>query len=127
MNKAAARELLRQFDFKALFLNELGWDDHTGPLPSQDGRGDRFTLVDITARARQAFDVDRVTKRFYDRFKTEHAAFLKQIEGIDDEHECEWYASIMLKWHLDDRKESIRAIRPPLQIAGGMVGSPPVF
>lgn len=197
MNKAAARELLRQFDFKALFLNELGWDDHDGSLPLRVGdetvtltavaekRGmaaylctlpgqgrsydyqtrckieiqlarsvrehlviyvdanrrfqtwqwvkrepgkpiarrehtltagqsgeallqkiealevkieaeDQLTLVGITARARQAFDVDRVTKRFYDRFKTEHAAFLKQIEGIDDEDECEWYASIML-------------------------------
>ncbi len=197
MNKATARELLRQFDFKALFLNELGWDDHDGSLPLKVGedtvtltavaekRGmaaylcvvpgqrrsydyqtrckieiqlaksvrehlviyadpnrrfqtwqwvkrepgkpiarrehtltanqsgeallqkiealevkieeeDQLTLVGITARARQAFDVDRVTKRFYDRFKTEHAAFLKQIEGIGDEDECEWYASIML-------------------------------
>ena len=35
-----------------------------------------LSLVDVTRRARQAFDVDRVTKRFYDRFKTEHARFL---------------------------------------------------
>lgn len=197
MNKAAAKEYLRLFDFKALFLNELGWDDHDGSLPlkvcdetitldavaekrgmaaylcalpeqgrpydyqtrckieiqlaksvrehlivyfdakrrfqtwqwvkrehgkpiarrehtltaGQSGEAllqklealevkieedEQLTLVGITARARQAFDVDRVTKRFYDRFKTEHAAFLKQIEGIDDEDECEWYASIML-------------------------------
>ena len=31
---------------------------------------DAFTLVDATAAARAAFDVDRVTKRFYDQFKT---------------------------------------------------------
>ena len=37
MNKAAARELLRQFDFKGLFLNELGWDDHEGSLPLKVG------------------------------------------------------------------------------------------
>ena len=30
MHKTAARELLRQFDLKGLFLNELGWDDHDG-------------------------------------------------------------------------------------------------
>jgi len=197
MNKQNARNLLRQFDFKGLFLNELGWDDHSGelqiklpdrtvtleavaekrgmaayvcPMPGS-GKGfdyqtrcrveiqlakcvrehliiyfdsdrrfqtwqwvkrepgqpiarrehtytagqsgeallqklealeikieeeEQLTLVGVTARARQAFDVDRVTKRFYDRFKTEHAAFLKQIEGIDDEDEREWYASIML-------------------------------
>ncbi|MEI6808097.1 MAG: DNA methyltransferase [bacterium] len=197
MNKTNARDLLSHFDFKALFLNELGWDNHDGSLPmkvgedtltltavaekrgmaaylctmpgagktydyptrcrieaqlaksvrehliiyvdadrrfqtwqwvkrepgrpiarrehtytvGQSGEGllqklevlevkideeDQLTLVGITSQARKAFDVDRVTKRFYDRFKTEHAAFLKQIDGIDDEHEQEWYASIML-------------------------------
>ena len=197
MNKQNARNLLHQFDFKGLFLNELGWDDHSGALPltlpdktvpleavaekrgmvaylcpmpgagktydyqtrcrieiqlakcvrehliiyfdsgrrfqtwqwvkrepgqpvarrehtytiGQSGEAllqklealeikieeeEQLTLVGVTARARQAFDVDRVTKRFYDRFKTEHAAFLKQIDGIEDEDEREWYASIML-------------------------------
>jgi len=197
MKKANALDLLRQFDFKGLFLNELGWDDHEGSLPlkvaeetvaltavaekrgmaaylcTMPGHGKSYdyqtrcrieiqlaksvrehlviyidadrrfqtwqwvkrepgrpiarrehtytvgqsgeallqklealevkieeeevlTLVGITAQARKAFDVDRVTKRFYDCFKTEHAAFLKQIEGIDDKDDCEWYASIML-------------------------------
>ena len=35
-----------------------------------------LTIVDVTQRARAAFDVERVTKRFYDRFKAEHDAFL---------------------------------------------------
>lgn len=30
MNKAHAKELLKKFDFKALFLDELGWDNHEG-------------------------------------------------------------------------------------------------
>ena len=197
MNKATARDLLRQFNFKDLFLNELGWDDHRGELTLKIGedtvainavaekRGmaaylctmpspgksydyqtrcrieiqlaksvrehlviymdsdrhfqiwqwvkrepgrpiarrehtytigqsgesllqklealeikieedEQLTLVGITGKVKGAFDIDRVTKRFYERFKTEHAAFLKLIEGIDDEHEQEWYASIML-------------------------------
>ena len=29
-----------------------------------------ITITDVTGRARRAFDVDRVTQRFYDRFKT---------------------------------------------------------
>ena len=33
-------------------------------------------------RRKAAFDVDKVTKKFYDRFKAEHAAFLKFIKGI---------------------------------------------
>jgi len=196
MNKAAVRELLRQSDFKGLFLNELGWDDHHGALQfiidgaavtltavaekrgmaayvctftdsakmwnyqtrckieaqlakqvhehliiyaapdldmqtwqwvkRQPGKPvarrehsfnveksgesllqkleplvvtldeeERLTLPDVTSRVAKAFDVDRVTKRFYDRFKTEHAAFLKQIKGINVPGDCEWYASIM--------------------------------
>ena len=57
---------------------------------------DSFTLVDTTAGVRAAFDVDRVTKRFYDEFKTEHAAFLKFIKGIQEEGELQWYTSLML-------------------------------
>lgn len=43
-----------------------------------------------------AFDVERVTKRFYDQFKTEHKAFLDFISGITDVADREWYASLML-------------------------------
>jgi len=55
-----------------------------------------LTIVDITGRVRAGFDVARLTRRFYDRFKKEHAAFLKFIEGIPDEHLQRWYASVML-------------------------------
>ena len=43
-----------------------------------------------------AFDVERVTKRFYDRFQKEHTAFLKFVSGIADRADKEWYASVML-------------------------------
>jgi hypothetical protein len=55
-----------------------------------------LTLVDVTARARTAFDVERVTKRFYDQFKIEHKAFLDFISGITDVADREWDASLML-------------------------------
>src|SRR3989304_4177856 len=57
---------------------------------------EKLTIVDVTIRARTAFDVERVTRRFYDRFKTEHAAFLKFHKGIPDEDMQRWYASVML-------------------------------
>jgi len=53
-------------------------------------------LTGTTHRLRDAFDRDRVTKKFYDRFKTEHAAFLGFIKGITDQADKEWYASLML-------------------------------
>ncbi len=57
---------------------------------------DRLSLPDVTRRARTGFDVDRITKRFYDRFQKEHTAFLKFIDGIMERADHEWYASVML-------------------------------
>ena len=57
---------------------------------------EHITLVDVTGGLRAAFDVDKVTKRFYDRFKNEHAAFLKLVKGIAVKGDLEWYTSLML-------------------------------
>jgi hypothetical protein len=53
-------------------------------------------IAGVSSRVRSAFNVERVTKRFYDQFKKEHDAFLKQITGIDDAEQKSWYASLML-------------------------------
>lgn len=55
-----------------------------------------ITVVDVAGRARAAFDVDKTTKRFYDRFKSEHAEFMKLIKGVTGDAELQWYASLML-------------------------------
>jgi len=55
--------------------------------------------IDLTGtvhRLRDAFDRDRVTKKFYDRFKVEHGKFIQFIEGIAGTADREWYASLML-------------------------------
>lgn len=57
---------------------------------------ENITLVDVAGRVRTAFDVERVTKRFYDRFKEEHKTYLSFIEGIQTQGDREWYASLML-------------------------------
>ncbi|MEK6776339.1 MAG: DNA methyltransferase [bacterium] len=57
---------------------------------------EKLTLVDVAGRTRAGFDVERVTKRFYDRFKTEHGSFLAFIKGIPDQELQRWYASVML-------------------------------
>ena len=55
-----------------------------------------ITLGDVTSRAGAAFDVERVTKRFFDEFTKQHKAFLGFIDGITDVADKEWYASLML-------------------------------
>ena len=55
-----------------------------------------LTIVDVSGRVRAAFDVEKVTRKFYERFKKEHRAFLEFIEGIQNVADREWYASLML-------------------------------
>ncbi len=55
-----------------------------------------LTIVDVSGRVRAAFDVERVTKGFYERFRKEHDAFLGFIDGIQALADREWYASLML-------------------------------
>ena len=57
---------------------------------------ERISIADAASRAAKAFDVEKVTKRFYDRFREEHRAFLGFIKGIRDIANREWYASLML-------------------------------
>ena len=65
-----------------------------------------ITVVDVAGRVRAALDVDKITKKFYDRFKAEHAAFLKLITGFpgpiivngkkESHPDHAWYTSLML-------------------------------
>ena len=55
-----------------------------------------ITLTDVIKGLRSAFDRDRVSKQFYDRFKAEHRAFADFIDGIDATTDQAWYTSLML-------------------------------
>ena len=57
---------------------------------------DDVTITDVFSRVRAAFDVEKITKKFYERFKKEHDSFLLFIEGIENVADREWYASLML-------------------------------
>ena len=50
----------------------------------------------VASRVRAALDVERVTKRFYDRFQKELEAFGNFIEGITAQGDRDWYASLMI-------------------------------
>lgn len=55
-----------------------------------------ITIKDVADRVRLAFDAEKPSRRFYDRFKSEHDAFLARISGISGADERGWYASVML-------------------------------
>lgn len=192
IDRERARQYLKSFDFRRLFLDQLGWDKHAGSLEKiVDGRAYRFQavsekrgvvalvsdsipdystrakldkliakdhfehlivfadpahgrqvwqwvrresgkpnairaytysagqsgelllqklehlvvtledeeqtgLADILGRMRAGFDVEKVTKKFYERFKAEHERFLKFVDGIPDKQMETWYVSVMI-------------------------------
>ena len=53
-------------------------------------------IAEVVSRVRRAMDIERVTKRFYDRFRGELTAFQSFIEGVTTQGDREWYASLML-------------------------------
>jgi len=55
-----------------------------------------ITLTDVITGLRRAFDRDRVTRRFFERFQAEHRAFSDFIRGLDQTADRAWYASLML-------------------------------
>jgi len=68
-------------------------------LKDLDDEG-RASIGEVTTRVKKAFDVETVTKKFYDQFKTEHDLFAKFLSGIDDTGagtaHRDWYISVML-------------------------------
>ncbi len=57
---------------------------------------EELRVTDVVSRVQASFDVERVTRRFYDRFKEEHKGFLRFLRGIPEETLQHWYASVML-------------------------------
>lgn len=56
-------------------------------------------ITDVANMVSKALDVDKVTKRFFDRFKKEMEAFRGLIDGMDGataQGDRDWYASLML-------------------------------
>jgi hypothetical protein len=89
LNKLQSGELLAQ-KVRSLYID------------LQDELQNGINLIDVIDRVTQGFDVERVTRAFYDGsedqegFKDQHKKFLNHILNISDEADRKWYASIML-------------------------------
>lgn len=59
---------------------------------------EKISLVDVKSAVHEQFEAnaEKITKKFYEIFKKEHASFLGFIDGIDETVDREWYASLML-------------------------------
>lgn len=53
-------------------------------------------IAEVASRMKAALDVEVVTKKFYKSYQDEFNGFLEFIEGITDENDRKWYASVIL-------------------------------
>ncbi len=65
---------------------ELSELDATGRLP----------VLEAARRIQAALDVDKTTKKFFTAYQQQHLELLEHIQGIDDERDKRWYASVLL-------------------------------
>ena len=84
-------------------------------LSELDASG-RMPVLEAARRIQAALDVDKTTKKFFVRYSEQHAKLLEQIEGIADDRDRRWYASVILnrlmfvwfmqkKFFIDNRNE----------------------
>jgi len=59
-------------------------------------REEAITLTDVITGLRKAFDRDKISKGFYEKFKAQHEAFAEFIKGLKSQADQAWYASLML-------------------------------
>ena len=55
-----------------------------------------LTISTVASKVSKALDVEKVTRRFYERFRKELTAFGDFIDGITAQGDRDWYASLML-------------------------------
>jgi hypothetical protein len=55
-----------------------------------------FPLAQLVDRMKSALDVERVTKKFFKEYDAQRLAFVELIEGIADERDRRWYASVLM-------------------------------
>jgi hypothetical protein len=70
---------------QAMFV-DIGELDTDGNIP----------VVDVARKLQAALDVEKTTKKFYKEFEQQHLEFVGLIEGITDERDKAWYASVLL-------------------------------
>ncbi len=56
---------------------------------------EEVTVLDVVRRVNDGLRKERVTRQFYERFEQEHSAFLNFIDGIAEEADKKWYASLI--------------------------------
>ena len=76
-----------------LFLGKL--NSMVVDISALDENGD-INVLEVAGRLQKALDIKKVTKQFYTEFAVQRLEFIELIQGIDDDHDRRWYASVLL-------------------------------
>jgi type I restriction-modification system DNA methylase subunit len=76
-----------------LFLGKL--NSMVVDIAELDENGD-INVLEVAGRLQKALDIKKVTKQFYTAFDAQRLEFTDLIQGIDDDHDRRWYASVVL-------------------------------
>ena len=55
-----------------------------------------ITITDVAQKMKNALDIEKVTKKFFKQYQEQYLLFLALIEGIENEADRRWYASVIL-------------------------------
>ena len=55
-----------------------------------------INVLEVAGRLQKALDVQKVTKKFYTEFAAQRLEFIELVQGIDNDHDRRWYASVLL-------------------------------
>ena len=56
----------------------------------------RLPVLEAARRIASALDVEKTTKKFFNAYQQQHLELHKHIQGIDNERDKRWYASVLL-------------------------------
>ena len=76
-----------------LFLSKLA--AMVVDISELDAQGN-IPVTEVANRLKAALDVERVTKKFFVEFDTQRLSFVEHIQGIEDDHQRRWYASVLM-------------------------------
>lgn len=71
-------------------------------------------ITDVANKIKSALDIEKVVKKFYGEYQTIHFEFLELIQGINNESDRRWYASVIL-----DRLMFIYFLQKKMFLDGG--------
>jgi hypothetical protein len=63
---------------------------------SEFDREGNIAIAEVASRIKSALDIERVVKKFFREYQQEYIVFLDLIDGIDNEADRRWYASVIL-------------------------------